>query len=96
MGRGHDFATRVIIVFGQHWIGFVDMHGFGGQFQGAERILFGAGAVSASFVWFLVLSLGAGLLAPLFTRSAAWRILDTVVGLVMWLVAISLLWGDLV
>ena len=51
--------------------------GISGQFPAQERYLFGAGAMTASFAWFLVLSLGAGLLAPLFRHPLAWRILDT-------------------
>ena len=61
-----------------------------GQFTGAQRWVFGAGAISASCLWFLSLSLGAGLLAPLFRKKIAWRVLDGVVCLVMWIIAASL------
>jgi len=61
-----------------------------GQFAGAQRWLFGVGAISASFLWFFSLSLGAGLLAPLFRKKIAWRILDGMVCLVMWSIAASL------
>ncbi len=69
--------------------------GISGQFPGTERYLFGAGAMTASFVWFFSLSLGAGLLAPLFRRPLAWRVLDTLIFLIMWSIAASLLWGEL-
>lgn len=69
--------------------------GISGQFPEQERYLFGIGAMTASFVWFLTLSLGAGLLAPLFRRPVAWRILDSLVFLTMWSIALSLLWGEL-
>ncbi len=59
------------------------------QFPEGQRTLFGAGAVTASFVWFFSLSLGAGLLAPLFQKDMAWRILDTLVGTVMWAIGFS-------
>ncbi|TWF56876.1 LysE/ArgO family amino acid transporter [Neorhizobium alkalisoli] len=60
-------------------------------FEGPERVAYGAGAAIASFVWFFGLGYGARLLAPLFARPAAWRVLDVVIGLVMGLLAIGLL-----
>lgn len=64
-----------------------------GQFQPPAHMAFGAGAVTASFLWFFLLSLGAGFLAPLFRTTTAWRILDVVVGMVMWSIALSLVRG---
>jgi L-lysine exporter family protein LysE/ArgO len=61
----------------------------------SERYLFGAGAASASLVWFICLSVGAGLLAPLFRKPAAWRYLDSLVCLTMWSIAVTLLWPEL-
>lgn len=61
-----------------------------GQFPGAGRYAFAAGAIMASFVWFISLSLGARLLAPFFRRSMAWRMLDSLVCLTMWSIAASL------
>ena len=58
---------------------------------GEDRAVFGAGAVTASFVFFLLLGFGARLLAPLFARPKAWRILDALVGLTMWSIALSLI-----
>jgi len=55
-----------------------------GQFPGSGRYLFGAGAACASLVWFLALGLGGRLLAPAFTRPAAWRVLDALVCATMW------------
>jgi len=48
---------------------------------------FGAGAVLASIVWFFGLGYGARLLAPFFSRPSAWRILDVLIGLIMWAIA---------
>lgn len=62
-----------------------------GQFQDPGRMLFGAGAMTASFIWFFTLSIGATLLAPLFKREISWRILDSSVGLVMWAIGLSVL-----
>ncbi|MCK5826733.1 MAG: LysE family transporter [Desulfuromusa sp.] len=66
--------------------------GFSGQLTQVERYLFGAGAMTASVVWFFSLSLGAGFLAPLFRKPIAWRFLDGFVCLTMWGIALSLLW----
>ncbi|MBU8850178.1 MAG: LysE/ArgO family amino acid transporter, partial [Desulfobacterales bacterium] len=63
------------------------------QFQQPGHIFFGAGAVTASFVWFFSLSLGGRMLAPLFTKESSWRILDTLVGITMWVIALSILKG---
>jgi L-lysine exporter family protein LysE/ArgO len=62
-----------------------------GQFQDTSRYLFGLGAFAASFTWFLCLSLGGRILAPLFSRNLTWRILDGAVCLTMWTIAASLL-----
>ena len=58
-----------------------------------NKLAFGAGAVTASFVFFFALGYGARLLAPLFARPVAWRILDGGIAVVMWAIAVSLLIG---
>jgi len=62
------------------------------QYAGA-RGAFAAGAVAASFAFFFGLGYGARVLTPLFSRPAAWKILDAAIGAVMWSVAASLLIG---
>ncbi|MDC8756329.1 LysE/ArgO family amino acid transporter [Janthinobacterium fluminis] len=62
----------------------------GGQQAGAGRWHFAAGAIVASVLWFISLGFGARLLAPLFARPSAWRVLDALVALVMWAIALSL------
>ncbi|ABB40268.2 Lysine exporter protein (LYSE/YGGA) [Oleidesulfovibrio alaskensis G20] len=64
--------------------------GISGQYPESQRFVFGAGALSASFVWFFSLAFGARLLAPLFRRPATWRMLDGFVCLTMWGIAASL------
>lgn len=54
---------------------------------------FGLGAVLASFAFFFSLGFGARLLRPFFTNARAWQILDVVVGLTMWAIALKLLFG---
>jgi len=63
------------------------------QFKRPGHIFFGAGAVMASFVWFFCLSLGGKMLAPLFVKKSSWRVLDTLVGLTMWAIALSVVKG---
>lgn len=67
--------------------------GVAGQFPMPDRIWFGAGAVLASAAWFFALGYGARLLSPLFAKPAAWRVLDGLIALVMWSIAISLVVG---
>ncbi|MFW5735093.1 MAG: LysE/ArgO family amino acid transporter [Oceanidesulfovibrio sp.] len=65
--------------------------GISGGYVGAGRYAFGAGALTASFTWFLSLAFFGKMLAPVFKRPAAWRILDTLVGLTMWGIAATLI-----
>ena len=51
------------------------------------RLAFGVGAASASFVWFFCLSFGGQWLQPWFQNPTSWRILDGVVGIIMWALA---------
>ncbi len=57
---------------------------------GENRWYFGLGAVIASFTFFFSLGFGARLLAPVFQRPKAWRILDFLVGVLMIGIAITL------
>lgn len=61
--------------------------------QYADPLHFGLGAVLASFTFFFALGYGARLLAPLFRRPVSWRVLDALVGAVMWSIAFGLLSG---
>ena len=60
--------------------------------QGEDgRWLFGGGAALASLLWFGVLAYGASYLAPLFRKQGAWRVLDSLIALVMLGLAVRLL-----
>ena len=59
--------------------------------QYGDRLSFGIGAVTASFVFFFGLGYGARLLLPFFIRPRAWQVLDAVIGLTMWAIAAKLL-----
>jgi len=60
---------------------------------GTAKIAYAAGASAASFVWFFGLGYGARLLTPLFTDARAWRVLDLLIGVVMWGIAAKLALG---
>ena len=55
------------------------------------QLYFALGAISASFLFFFSLGYAARYLQPIFQRPKAWKILDIVIGGVMWSIAISLL-----
>jgi L-lysine exporter family protein LysE/ArgO len=57
---------------------------------GSARAAFVTGAAVASLSWFAALGYGARLLAPLFARPAAWRLLDCAVAATMIALAIAL------
>lgn len=61
----------------------------GNQF-GEQRWWFGAGAMAASFVWFFGLGYGAKAASRFMTKPVFWRVLDTVIGVIMFSIAILL------
>lgn len=67
--------------------------GLAGQYAPHLRLFFALGAMLASLLWFFGLAFGASRLTPLFRRPQAWRILDAIIGVTMWFIAISLLRG---
>jgi len=56
------------------------------------RPAFLAGVWTASLGWFASLGFGSRLLAPLFARPIAWQLLDALVAVIMWSIALTLLW----
>lgn len=56
-----------------------------------DKVSFALGNILASWVFFFSLGYGARLLKPLFTNPKAWKILDFIIGCVMWGIAITLL-----
>lgn len=67
--------------------------GLSASYGDPGKYWFGAGAITASFLWFFGLAYGARLAAPLFAKPRAWQILDLVIGLTMWGIALSLLFS---
>lgn len=60
-------------------------------YSNTERLYFTIGAISASFIWFFSLGYGASFLIPLFKKPSAWKVLNTIIGLVMWWIAYLLI-----
>lgn len=56
-----------------------------------NKAAFTIGAALASFSFFSVLGYGARLLTPLFANPRSWQILEVIVGVIMWTIAIKLL-----
>lgn len=61
--------------------------------QYENRLAFGAGAALASLSFFFALGYGARLLAPLFVQPRSWQVLDAVIALTMWTIAVGLLFS---
>ncbi|MHA3105103.1 LysE/ArgO family amino acid transporter [Acinetobacter sp. ANC 3791] len=55
-----------------------------------ETHLFACGAILASWLFFFSLAYGAKILLPIFQRPQSWKILDTVIGCIMWGIALHL------
>jgi L-lysine exporter family protein LysE/ArgO len=62
----------------------------GAQQPAPLQAWFIAGAGSASALWFSTLGFGARWLAPLFARPVAWRLLDALIGVTMFVLAAML------
>lgn len=56
-----------------------------------HNVAFWAGAVTSSFTFFFGLGYGARLLAPVMSRPVSWRVLEVLIGCVMWAIALGLI-----
>ncbi|MCB1507693.1 MAG: LysE family transporter [Hyphomicrobiaceae bacterium] len=65
--------------------------GISATYAPEARPAFAAGAASASLVWFFALALGAAALAPRLKSPMTWRVIDAATGIVMLIVAMSLI-----
>lgn len=95
---GRALATTAAFTFlNPHvYLDTVLLMGAAGSAQPAAlRPVFVAGAATASITWFAALGYGARILMPVFARPSAWRVLDALVGTIMFALAASLLIGVL-
>jgi len=63
----------------------------GGQYQGDAKLAFLMGTILASMVWFSCLAIGAAKFSHQLSQPKVKRVIDTLIGLVMWSIAWSLL-----
>ncbi|WP_224815812.1 LysE/ArgO family amino acid transporter [Hasllibacter sp. MH4015] len=89
---GAALATTLLLTWANPHV-YLDTLGLIGAVSatyGEGRWIFGAGALGASCVFFVVLGYGARALAPIFARPRAWAWLDGVVGVTMLALAAKL------
>lgn len=79
-GNPHVYLDTVVL------IGTMAM-----KFVPYERVLFAVGASLASFVFFFSLAYGARLLAPKMKNQTTWKILDVMIAVVMFSLALGML-----
>jgi len=60
-------------------------------YSGGDKLNFTLGAVCASFIWFFALGYGARFLSPIFSKPKAWKVLNSLIGIVMLWIAYSLI-----
>ena len=60
------------------------------QFPDIKRLYFAFGACSASFFWFFGIAYGANLLTPVMQKPGHWRVLDSLIAIIMFVIAINL------
>lgn len=65
--------------------------GIGANIESGLKFLFLLGAVLASASWFTLLGFGARFLIPLFKKPITWKVLDISIGIIMLIIAYSLL-----
>lgn len=92
-GRGQIIATMLAVT----WLNphvyldtFVVLGSLGGQLADMPKRWFALGTISASFLWFFSLALLAAWLAPRLRTATAQRVINILVGLVMWFIALKL------
>lgn len=97
-GEGMALRPALGIVFACTWLNphvYLDTLALIGavstQYLGSEKLVFGIAAATASFVFFFGLGYGARLLAPIMQTPSTWRVLDVLIGAVMWMIAVGLL-----
>ncbi len=79
-GNPHVYLDTVVL------IGAVSL-----QFEAINKLFYGLGAATSSFLFFFSLGYGARLLAPYMERPNAWRILDAGIAVIMFVLALSML-----
>jgi L-lysine exporter family protein LysE/ArgO len=94
-GESQSLSAAVLTVLALTWLNphvYLDTVVLLGAISAQyEALPFAFGAMSASFTFFFSLGFGARALAPIFAKPAAWRILDVIIALTMWTIALKLI-----
>lgn len=88
-------ATLAVSLLNPHvYLDTVVMLGaISGNYPGNGRHFFGAGAATASVLWFFSLYIAGKRLAPVFKNPKAWQYLNGFVCLLVWWIAVTLVYG---
>ncbi|ASM71474.1 MULTISPECIES: LysE/ArgO family amino acid transporter [Roseobacteraceae] len=94
--RGGSLRATLLVVLALTWLNphvYLDTLMLLGAIsaQYPDKLAFGAGAVTASFVFFFSLGYGARRLRPLFANPRSWQVLDVLIALTMWAIAVKLI-----
>lgn len=97
-GKTGGLLATILTAAGFTWLNphvYLDTIGLIGavstDFAGSLRTAYAVGAVSASFVFFFSLGYGARLLSPYMQSPRSWQVLDVMIGVVMWALAVKLI-----
>ena len=95
--RGGSLRATLLVVLALTWLNphvYLDTLMLLGAVsaQYPDKLAFGAGAVTASFVFFFSLGYGARRLRPLFANPRSWQVLDVLIALTMWAIEVTLIW----
>jgi len=69
--------------------------GIAAQYEVEERVYFALGAMSASLIWFFGIGYGATRVAPYFRTVRGARVLEIIIATIMFVLATSLVMGEL-
>ena len=100
MAKEMSLATKKAVIFTTLAVTLLNPHVYldtvvligsiSGQFAVEERLFFLFGTLLASLSWFYVLSLGAAKMSPWLSQPHVQRVINLVVAIIMWAIAISL------
>ncbi|HIF9075617.1 TPA: LysE/ArgO family amino acid transporter [Photobacterium damselae] len=101
--EGSSNTTRITAIASALAVTFLNPHvyldtvvivgGFASQFTVEQKFWFLAGSLLASSIWFYGLGYTATKITPIFRKKITWQILDICIALIMFYIAVSLLFG---
>ncbi len=93
VARGRVIATVLLLTWANPHVYLDTLMLIGSISAQHDGVPFAAGAIVASFFFFATLGYGARWLAPVFARPRAWVVLEVVIGVIMWAIALGLIVG---